>query len=63
MNADQTTTMLALLERIATALEKQNTVVDELVGMTCGVANRIEDIGRYMPSVPDSFYTFLMGRK
>jgi hypothetical protein len=63
MNADQTNTMLALLERIATALEKQNSVTDDLVSMTCGVANRIEDIGGYMPSVPDSFYTFLMGRK
>ena len=55
--------LLAVLERIATAHEKQTAELNDLVSMTCGICNRIEDLGACMPSFPDSFWTLVKGRK
>jgi hypothetical protein len=55
--------LLAVLERIATAHEKQTAELNDLVSMTCGISNRIEDLAACMPSFPDSFWTLVKGRK
>lgn len=60
MTTDQALDLLALLHRIAVALEKQNEVTSDLVSITCGVSNRIEELGGCIPSIPDSLWK---GRK
>jgi hypothetical protein len=57
MTPEQNAALLALLARIATALEKQNQLTDELSTITCGIANRVEDLGNCIPSLPISFYS------
>jgi hypothetical protein len=56
MTPEQSMALLVLLERIATALEKQNALTDELSTVICGLANRVEDLGSCIPSLPNSFY-------
>jgi hypothetical protein len=60
---EQAKSIPALLERIAVALEQQNELTVCLVDNIVGVANRLEDLGGYMPSIPDSFWTMSKGRK
>lgn len=47
-NQTNQTALLALLERIAAAMEKQNQLTEETASAICGVAHRIEDAARYM---------------
>ena len=55
--------LLALLERIATAHEKQTEATNDLVRIPSGISNRIEDLSACMPSFPDSFWALVKGRK
>jgi hypothetical protein len=52
----RTEQLSSLLTRIADALEKQNALTDGLSTAVCGVANRVEDLGNCIPSLPNSFY-------
>lgn len=44
----ENTQLLAVLTRIAEALEKQNEQLSDLTSAVCGVSMRIEDVGTWL---------------